>query len=98
MKRRLLLLIFLVIGLLGATIASFWVLLAILFDPSGERPMNIILAMDRLFNSSIGGCGKETLSSRAGRLVEEKDCKWACALCKFLDWLQKDHCKTSIGT
>ena len=84
-------------GLLGAIIAIVWMILAILLDPKGERPHDIALAFDRLFNATTWGSGKETLSSRAGRLEQQGE-KWACVLCKFLNLLQKNHCQNSIGT
>ena len=96
MKRRLLLTVFLSVGLVGAVIATLWLIVAIAFDPNGRRPLNIILAFDRLFNASVGGEIVETLSSRAGRLQNE-NVPWACYLCKFLNFLEKDHCQDSIG-
>ena len=96
-KERLLLIVFLIVGLIGALIAIVWMMVAIIFAPSGTRAIDIALSLDRLFNSATGGNGKETLSSRAGRLSIENT-KWACTLCVFLDWLQTDHCKNSIGS
>lgn len=96
MKRRLLLVLFLIVSLVGVVASTLWLTIAILFDPYGARPWNIILAFDRLFNATLGDGTTETLSSRAGRL-ENENVTWACYLCKFLDYLQKDHCKNSIG-
>ena len=69
---------------------------SIICAPYGTRAWNIALAFDRLGNATTGGDGKETISSRAGKLMAERG--WACYLCKFLDWLKKEHCKNSIGT
>lgn len=54
--------------------------------------LNMLLALDTSINALIGGDPFETISSRAGK----SDRKWACVLCKFLDWLDKDHCKKAI--
>jgi hypothetical protein len=95
-KRRALLFLFLIVGIVGVLIGAIWMLMSIIFAPDGTRAWNIALAFDRLGNATTGGDGKETISSRAGRLMAERG--WACYLCKFLDWLKKEHCKTSIGT
>lgn len=96
LKRRLLLLVFLIVGMAGAVIAACWLVACILFAPGGQRAWRIVIALDQLGNATTGGADGETISSRAGRLQSERG--WACYLCKFLDWLQKDHCKNSIGT
>lgn len=97
MKRRLLLLIFLLAGLIGCILAALWMLLAIIFSPDGDRARHIALAYDQLANAATGGSEDETISSRAGRLRKEGR-GWACFLCHVLDWLEKDHCKKSVGT
>lgn len=57
---------------------------------------NVVVATDRLLNSSWGGDNKETLSSRAYRGTLKDITGW-CYLCKILDKMQKDHCKKSVG-
>ncbi len=94
LKRRAILLVFLVIGMAGALIALVWMLMSIIFPPNGDRAWHIAQALDRLGNATTGGDGKETISSRAARLSGQR--KWACYLCKFLDWLQKDHCENQL--
>jgi len=96
MKKRLLLLLFLSVGLIGVSIASAWLVLAAIFSPDGDRAHRIVLALDQLGNAATGGSEDETISSRAGRLRKEGR-GWACVLCRVLDWLQKDHCENSIG-
>lgn len=96
MKRRALLLVFLVVGVTGCILASLWMLMAILFAPNGQRAWHIAIALDQLGNATTGGNEDETISSRAGRLKRDGR-GWACVLCKLLDWLQKDHCNKSIG-
>ena len=95
-KPRLLLLIFLIVGIFGACVGIIWMFIALIVSPNGSRAKNIALGFDRLGNSITGGNGQETISSRAGRLQAAGG--WPCYLCKILDWLQKDHCKDSIGT
>lgn len=96
LKPRLFLTIFLIVGFFGSIISAIWMIGAILIAPNGTRAHDIALGFDRLGNSATGGNGQETISSRAGRLMSEKR-GWACVLCKFLDMIQKDHCKKSIG-
>lgn len=55
---------------------------------------NFAIAIDQLGNALIGGDPQETISSRAGKLVD-RDVKWACVLCKFLDAVDARHCATS---
>lgn len=97
MKRRALLLIFLLMGGVGCILSSLWMLGAIVFSPNGQRAWHIAIAMDQLGNAATGGNEDEAISSRAGRLLKENR-YWACVLCRLLDWLQPDHCKKSIGT
>lgn len=56
---------------------------------------NIFVSLDQLANTILGGDPDETISSRAGK-GREKGKRWACVLCKVLDWIDKDHCKRSI--
>ena len=55
---------------------------------------NILIAIDQLANTILGGDPDETISSRAGKLQHKR--RWACILCKFLNWIDTDHCKESI--
>lgn len=55
---------------------------------------NILLGVDQLLNTLIGGDPDETISSRAGKLVDTS--RVACVLCRFLNWFDKEHCKKSI--
>lgn len=54
---------------------------------------NVLLSLDMLGNALLGGDPFETISSRAGKSKNA----WACYLCRFLDWLQKDHCKNAVN-
>ncbi len=96
-KRRALLLLLLVVGLVGCILSALWMLGAIIFSPNGQRAWHIALAFDQIGNAASGGSEDETISSRAGRLRREGR-GWACVLCRVLDWLEKDHCEKSVGT
>ena len=57
--------------------------------------LNVLVGLDQFTNALIGGDPQETISSRAGKGQKEGK-RWACLLCRFLDYLQKDHCARSI--
>jgi hypothetical protein len=57
---------------------------------------NILLSLDQLLNSILGGFPDETLSSRMGKHVAKKDCPFCNLVCKFLNLFEKDHCIKSI--
>ncbi|MCK9389864.1 MAG: hypothetical protein M0Q22_15925 [Sulfuritalea sp.] len=97
LRRRLLLLVFLLAGLVGFLLAAVWMLACILFAPYGPRPMHIAIGFDQLVNAATGGSEDETISSRAGRLRREGR-GWACVLCWVLDKLETGHCERSIGS
>lgn len=96
MKLRILLVIYLLVGLFGCLVSALWMVACILFSPTSPRAVRIAIAYDQLGNTMTGGNEDETISSRAGRLRKEGR-GWACVLCKLLDWLKKDHCEKSIG-
>lgn len=56
---------------------------------------NILIALDQFGNAVTGGDPDETISSRAGKAMREGKV-WGCALCRFLNWFQTDHCAKSI--
>jgi len=80
---------------LAAIIASFWMLCAIISN--SKRAWALARSFDRVANVAFGGKETETISSRAGRELENNT-QWACRLCKWLDKFEKDHCKNSIGS
>ena len=55
----------------------------------------IAVAIDQLFNALSNGSEDETISSRAYKAAL-KGKRWGCVLCRFLDWLHKDHCRNSV--
>jgi len=57
--------------------------------------LNVLIGIDQLANALLAGSPDETISSRAGKGQKEGK-RWACLLCRFLDYLQKDHCAKSI--
>lgn len=60
----------------------------------GKYLKNILVSIDQLANTLIGGDPDETISSRAGKL--HKNNKLAYILCRLLHWIDHDHCKKSI--
>jgi len=61
-----------------------------------ERALRIAIGWDQLGNVALNGDENETISSRAARGRDEKK-RWACVLCKLLDWLDNDHCNKARG-
>lgn len=57
--------------------------------------LNLLIALDQGVNTFLGGDPDETISSRAGK-GQAQGKRWACVLCRFLDWFQRDHCVKSI--
>lgn len=56
---------------------------------------NILVSLNQFFNTVFFGDPDETISSRAGKAAKKKE-RWACVLCRLLNWLEKDHCTKSI--
>jgi len=54
---------------------------------------NLLISIDQLLNTILGGYPDETLSSRMGK---QEDCKACNFICRVLDVFEKDHCKKSI--
>ncbi|CAB4132098.1 hypothetical protein UFOVP138_43 [uncultured Caudovirales phage] len=103
-KIRLQLTVFALVGTLVALLAHLWLIVALAFAAEGTRCRNIILSDDRLGNSMTGGDGRETFSSRLGRLQVALATqgiampKWAIRCAAFCDALQANHCRNAIGT
>ena len=55
----------------------------------------VAVAIDQLFNTLLNGDEDETISSRAAK-ARLKGKRWGCILCRFLDWLDPNHCTNSI--
>jgi hypothetical protein len=54
--------------------------------------INILIAIDQLFNSILGGDPDETISSR----LAKKSGQCAKKACTILSMLDKDHCAKSV--
>lgn len=57
---------------------------------------NILISTDQLVNSILGGDPDETISSRAGKKVQQGDTGPWLWLCLALNKLDRNHCKKSI--
>jgi hypothetical protein len=57
---------------------------------------NILVSIDQLFNTILGGFPDETMSSRMGKHVAKKDCPFCKLVCKFLNLFETNHCIKSI--
>ena len=58
---------------------------------------NILISLDQFINVLLLGDPDETISSRAGKAMQEGK-RWGCVLCRVLDVFQKDHCLKSLET
>ena len=56
---------------------------------------NILVSLDQLVNTILGGYPDETISSRAAK-AKLKGKAWGCILCKWLDGLDPGHCDKNI--
>jgi len=56
---------------------------------------NILVSIDQLLNTLLGGYPDETVSSRAAK-ANRKGKKWGCILCWLLDKIDKNHCEKNI--
>lgn len=57
---------------------------------------NILISLDQLCNTLLGGDPDETMSSRMGKHLAKHDCPFCNFMCKLLNLIQKDHCIKSI--
>ena len=55
---------------------------------------NLLISIDQLTNTVLGGDPDETISSRSGK--KQDDQLWAKYLCKVLNYIDTNHCKKSI--
>jgi hypothetical protein len=56
---------------------------------------NVLISVDQLFNTLLGGDPDETLSSRMGKRAREGD-KLGIIVCGVLNVIDKNHCEKSI--
>jgi len=59
---------------------------------------NILVSLDQLVNTILGGYPDETLSSRMGKYAIKGRGWVPCTICKLLNLFQKDHCIKTIET
>ena len=59
--------------------------------------LRILISIDQLANTILGGNEDETISSGAAK-AKLSGKKWGCVLCKLLDKFDKNHCEKSIET
>lgn len=59
---------------------------------SHDRAREIAKTISRAGNAAANGDGRETISSRAHR-ARSKGREWGCRLCRWLDWLDPNHCR-----
>jgi len=57
---------------------------------------NLLISIDQLCNTILGGYPDETMSSRMGKHVAKNDNWISCFICNLLNKIDKDHCKKSI--
>jgi len=57
--------------------------------------LNILVAIDQLLNTLMGGDPDETISSRAAKAALAGQ-RWGCVLCRWLDRLDAGHCARNI--
>lgn len=55
----------------------------------------LFVAVDQLVNVIFGGDEDETVSSRIAKDARRGH-RFACVLCRVLDWLDPDHCEKSL--
>ena len=58
----------------------------------GQYLFNILLSLDRLANTILGGSPEMTLSGRMGRDIAENKCALCKPICAVLNWMQSNHC------
>ena len=54
--------------------------------------LNLLIMLDQMANTLLGGYPDETISLRTARERDINKKQWACIFCKMLDWFQQDHC------
>lgn len=56
--------------------------------------LNLLISLDQLANTILGGDPDETISSRAGK--RQRKGKLAYWLCRALHWIDPNHCRDAI--
>jgi hypothetical protein len=80
---------------LAASLLAAWRMFYLIGkDP--DKAWVMAVAHDQLGNAALNGNPDETVSSRADR-ARAAGRRWGCLLCKFLEWLDRNHCQRSAG-
>jgi len=58
--------------------------------------LNLLISLDQLANTLLGGDPDETMSSRMGKRIASGNCLGCYYVCRALHWVDKDHCHRSI--
>lgn len=57
---------------------------------------NILVSIDQLINTLLGGDPDETMSSRMGKHLAKHNCPFCNFMCKILNLIDKNHCVKTI--
>ena len=58
--------------------------------------INLVISIDQLVNTILGGYPDETMSSRMGKHLVKKDCRLCKFICRLLNKIDPNHCIDSI--
>lgn len=93
LRLSLAILVLLVIGQFAAVVAPVRALWAV-FTGNTDQAMEIAKGYDLLGNTALNGEAGMYISTRANQ-ARSQGKAWGCVLCRFLDWVRKDHCANS---
>lgn len=66
-------------------------------NPNPNYFWRVMISIDQFFNTLTGGDEDETISSRIGKAVENREDCWIChTLCKILHFIDSNHCQNAI--
>jgi hypothetical protein len=91
-KRAAMLALWLVCMPLGA-FSAVRMLWAAVSNPA--KAFDLAKGFDLLGNVAFNGALGELISSRAGK-QQRQGRRWACVLCRLLDYIERDHCEKNI--
>jgi len=57
---------------------------------------NLLISLDQLCNTILGGYPDETMSSRMGKHLVKKNCFLCKFICSLLNKIDKNHCIDAI--
>lgn len=57
---------------------------------------NLLISIDQLFNTILGGYPDETMSSRMGKHIVKRNCPVCNFICKILNLIDPNHCIKNI--